>query len=148
MRAGETAADIVSRVADLAGVPLENHPLSPTEWAAWRAEREAFERDLPNSRLWRRTMLILADAELSRLKELLFHPDGPAADPDDVHGIESYAARLRAAPDALVVDMYRICFANQPLLAAGCVCVGRDMQARDILALLRYYDEMDGRANA
>jgi hypothetical protein len=51
---GGNRADALRYAADLAGVPLDNKPLSAVDRARWGAERREFERDLPAARYWRR----------------------------------------------------------------------------------------------
>jgi len=54
LRPIDGAEQIARYAADLAGVPLDNKPLSAVDRARWGAERREFERDLPAARYWRR----------------------------------------------------------------------------------------------
>lgn len=48
---GGSRPDALRWLADLAGIPLDNRPLSASERARWAAERRAIEKDLPAAEL-------------------------------------------------------------------------------------------------
>ena len=58
---GGTRAEALRWVADLAGIQLDDKPLSAEARARWAAERRELDRDLPDARLWRRAAISLAE---------------------------------------------------------------------------------------
>jgi hypothetical protein len=95
-------------LAELAGISLEDHKLSPEDARAWAAEKRAIERDLPAARLWRRTALVLGDDLLTLLKASIFdatakvHPEV-----GEIAGWESRLARWRRIDGGELVHEYR-----------------------------------------
>ncbi len=134
-RAG-TRADALRWCADLAGVPMEDTPLSAADRARWAAERRAAERHLPAALLWRRAAIALGEEILDRLKLGLFDPAAPMR--PGIGEVAHWTARIarwqRLDGTALVTE-FRERKRRHPRLTAGLVRAAVNLEEAEIRAL-------------
>jgi len=67
-------------VADLAGVRMDDTPLSEPDRVRWAAERREVDLYLPTARYWRRAAVCLGETTLAELKDQLVSPKSAADD--------------------------------------------------------------------
>jgi hypothetical protein len=136
---GGTRADALRWLADLAGVPLDDKPLSAADRARWAAERREFERDLPEARYWRRAAVTLSEELLAVLKASFIDPtaeDRPSS--SELQDLTFMLASLERMGDAALVAEYRTWAEREPQLTAGMVHAARLRERAEVRALLRY----------
>ena len=81
---GGNRAGALRWCADLAGIELDDKPLSAANRAQWAAERSELERELPEARLWRRAAIDMSEELLDVMKGAFW---GGPADKIDFDGI-------------------------------------------------------------
>lgn len=136
---GGSRQDALRWLADVAGVDLEDRPLTPEERAAWAAERRALERDLPAARLWRRAAIDMGEETLTLLKAALFDPTLPAPDVGEIADWERRVARWRALDGAELVKEYREWRADRPALTGAMVKAAKLHEVVDGRACDEYF---------
>jgi hypothetical protein len=135
---GGNRADALRWVADFAGVPMEDKPLSAEDRARWAAERRDIERDLPAARYWQRAALCLTEELLDSLKAALFDPMLPLPEIGEIAQVESLLASLRRKEGAALVAEYRWWFERYPGMTAGLVRAAKHREKAERRALLEY----------
>jgi hypothetical protein len=136
---GGNRADALRFVADMAGVPLGDKPLSAADSARWAAEQREFERDLPDARYWRRAAVALTEELLGVLKSQFFDPtaeDRPSS--FELQDLTAMLASLERMGDAALVVEYRAWLEREPQLTAHIVHEARLRERAEVRALLRY----------
>ena len=123
-------------------MPLEDRSLTQQEGAAYAREREAFNRDLPAARYWRRAAVVLAEETLLLLKAALFDPVAEPIDTRELAAIERMLAELRHAGDAALVAEYRKWRQREPQLTAGMVRAAWNLEQVERRALKRFIADL------
>jgi hypothetical protein len=124
----------------LAGISLDDRPLSAEDRARWAAERRAMERDLPAARYWQRAAIVLCDEKLVDLKSRLFDPIAEMPGPGEIGEWTHERSRLSKLDGAPLVDVYREAARREPQLTAGMVRWARDRGRAEGQALCRYLE--------
>ncbi len=143
---GGSRADALRWCADLAGVPMEDTPLSAADRARWAAERRAIERDLPAARHWRRGAVLLAEETLGELKSALVDPIAPQPDPGEIYRLTQQVARWQRMDGAALVAEYLWWREHCPDLTAGMVHAARLRERAEVRTLLEYFTEAEADA--
>jgi hypothetical protein len=134
--------DALRWCADLAGVPIDDTPLSAADRAHWAQEKRAIERDLPAARYWRRAAVALTEELLCVLKSQIFDPlekDPPTI--VELKDLTAMLASLQRFGDSALVAEYRAWRDREPGLTAGMVYVMRLRERAEVRAVLRYLNE-------
>ena len=141
---GGNRADALRWCADLAGVPLEDKPLSPAEREAWSRERRDLERALPAARYWQRAALSMMEELLDSLKLAL--ADSPAT--GEVADVERTLASLRRRDGALLIAEYQWWLEKHPGMTAALVLAAQRRERAQRRAVLAYFRQVEepGRA--
>ena len=137
---GGNRADALRWCADLAGMPMDDTPLSAAERARWARERREIERDMPAARYWRRAAVTLGEETLVNLKAALFDPTLPRPEIGEIADITQQVARWGRLDGAELVSEYRGWREREPGLTAGMVHVARLREKAEVRALLRYME--------
>src|ERR1039458_1865723 len=103
---GGNRADALRWAADLAGVPLDDKPLSAEGCARWAAERRELERDLPMAGLWLRAAIDLAEELLDVLKAVFFTGPSDRIDFDGIRDTTRLLSTLQRIDGAALVAEY------------------------------------------
>lgn len=136
---GGNRADALRWVADFAGYPLEDTPLSAEDRKRWAEERKQFELDLPEARYWRRTAVLLAEETLCELKSRFFDPTAQdRVSSRELRDVTGMLARLQNMGDDALVTQYRAWRTEHPNLTGLMVCLARAREAAEKRALLAY----------
>jgi hypothetical protein len=143
---GGNRADALRWCADLAGVPMEDRPLSPAERERWARDRRELERDLPAARLWRRGAVLLAEETLGELKSALVDPIAPQPDPGEICRLTLQVARWQRMDGAALVAEYLWWREHCPDLTAGMVHAARLRERAEVRTLLEYFTEAEADA--
>lgn len=138
---GGSRADALRWLADYAGIPLGDQPLSSADRARWAAERRETERDLPAARAWRQTAIALAEEALVLLKASFLDAAGESdvadADLRSVTEQLAYVNRLGAMETTLVAE-YRFWCERYPNMTSAMVYVARLRERANRRALFRF----------
>jgi hypothetical protein len=143
---GSSRADALRWCADLAGVPMEDRPLSAEDRARWAAEQRAIERDLPAALYWRRGAVLLGQKTLVELKAALFDPIAPQPEPGEIYRLTQQVARWQRMDGAALVAEYGWWREHSPDLTAGMVHAARLRERAEARALLEYFTEAEADA--
>ena len=135
---GGNRADALRWCSDLAGVPLEDKPLSPADRLRWAAERRDIERDLPTARHWQRAVVALTEELLDTLKTALFDPMLPQPEIGEIFHVENLLASLRRKDGAALVAEYRWWLECYPGITAGLVRSAKQRERAARRAVLEY----------
>ena len=137
---GGNRADALRWCADLAGMPMDDTPLSAAERARWARERREIERDTPAARYWRRAAVTLGEETLVNLKAALFDPTLPRPEIGEIADITQQVTRWVRLDGAELVSEYRAWREREPGLTAGMVHAARLREKAEVRALLRYME--------
>jgi hypothetical protein len=118
---GGARADALHFVAGVAGVVLDDAPLSAPERARWATERREIERHLPTARLWLRSALALGEEVLGRLKAPLTDPTLPWPPIGEIARWTAQLEAWRRLDDAGLVAEYFDWVHRKPQWAGGLV---------------------------
>jgi hypothetical protein len=135
---GGSRQDALRWVADLAGVPMEDTPLSAADRARWAAERRELERNLPTAHYWQRAAVALTEELLDSLKLALFDMTQPQPGVDEIFEVENMLASLRRMDGAVLVEEYQRWRKQRPGLTAGLVRVAQQREREQQRALEVY----------
>ncbi len=135
---GGGRADALRWCAELAGIPLDDKPLSAADRTRWAAERRELERELPNALLWRRAAVSMAEELLDELKATLMDRTLPQACIGEIYDVHWMIQRLRNADGAALVAEYGWWREHYPDLAAGMIRVARARGQAERRALVAY----------
>ena len=137
---GGSRQEAVKWVADFAGVPLDDQPLSREQRHEWAEERRRIEHHLPVAALWRRAATKLADELLDVLKAALFDPTQPQPELGEIFQVEQLLSRLRRLENNDLVNEYTWWATRYPNTTAGLVRTARareQAKRRALMAFLR-----------
>ena len=135
---GCARADALHFVAGVAGVVLDDAPVSAAERARWVTERREIERHLPTARLWLRSALALGEEVLDRLKAPLTDPTLPWPDVGEIARLTAQLEAWRRLNDAELVAEYLWWAQHQPRLTGGLVYAARLREMAEERALRAY----------
>jgi hypothetical protein len=135
---GGSRQDALRWLADFAGVPLDNRPLSPTQRADWARQQRQIKRELPKAQLWQRAAVALGDQVLDTLKAALADSKLPPPEIGEIAFWTSQIASWRRMADAELVDEYLWWAGQQPRLAAGMIYAANLRETAEHEALRRY----------
>jgi len=135
---GGNRADALRWLADLAGVRMDDTPLSPGDRERWMAERRALERDLPAARYWRRAAGNMAEELLDSLKAALVDPMLPQPDIGEIGHVENMLRSLQRIDGAALVGDFRWWLSRFPGMTAVMVRAGKRREEAQRRALLAY----------
>jgi hypothetical protein len=145
---GGNRADALHWLADLAGVPLDDTPLTPEDRERWAAERQALERDLPAARFWRLSAVSMAEDLLVSLKSALFDPTLPQPEIGEIGHVENMLRSLQRINGAALVTEYHFWLEHHPGLTAAMVASAKRLERAQRRALLAYLNETDSERTA
>ena len=145
---GGTRADALRWVADLVGIPLDDHPLSPKDRARWAAERRELERNLPEARLWRRAAIEMSEQLLDVMKAAFFGGPSDQIDFDGIRNTTKLLSRLRRIDGPELVTEFRSWMESHPGLTAGMVRAERAREQAEWRALSTYLRQTDPQRRA
>ncbi len=137
---GGSHKDALCWCAGLAGVPLEDRPLSAEDRARWATERRALERDLPAAWCWRSAAVNLGEEALEQLKTALFDP-ATRLEVDEIGEIGALTrqiARWRRMAGTELVSEFNSWKQHHPELTSAMERVARLREQSSVRALLRY----------
>src|SRR5262249_40922036 len=117
---GGSRADALRWLADMAGIPIHETPLSPRERER-AAERREFARDLPTARFWRRAAVSLTEELLATLKKALLDRTLPQPEIGELYHLEAMLASLRPAEGTALIEEYRWWLAHYPGTTAAMI---------------------------
>lgn len=140
---GGSRVDALRWLAELAGVPLEDKPLSPAARAEWAWERRELERDLPTARLWRRAAIGLAEEALVELKARLFDPLTSEFDVAEIQSLTHFAGWLYRSTDSTLVAAFQAFRQRDPKLTSAVIEAARHQERAERRAVARYLSEME-----
>jgi hypothetical protein len=145
---GGSRQDALRWCADLAGVPMDDTPLSAADRARWAAERRELERSLPTAHYWQRAAVALTEELLDSLKLALFDMTQPQPGTDEVFEVENRLASLRRKDGAALVEEYQRWLEQRPGLTAGLVRVAkrREQEQRRALEIYVHWTMEEGHA--
>jgi hypothetical protein len=103
---GGTRQEALLWLADYAGKPLADNPLSPSERAEWAKARRDLEQALPDARHWQRAAVNMSEDLLVTLKAALFDPTLPQPASNQIYDIEQMLSRLRRIDGTELVTEY------------------------------------------
>jgi hypothetical protein len=126
-------------LAELAGIAVDDRPLTPAERAAWAAEQRALERELPAARLWRQSAICIGYELLTLLKAAVFDPT-VNLDPEvgEIAEWERRLARWRTIEGAHLVGEYRKYRQKNPEITGAMVQAGALHSTAETHALRQY----------
>lgn len=145
---GGSRADALRWCADLVGIPLDDHPLSPADRARWVQERRLLDRELPAARLWRRAAIEMSEQLLDLMKRVFF--TGPA-DQIDFAGIRdttNLLSRLLRIDGAELVAEFQSWMKSHPGLTGAMVQSSRTREAAERSAPVSYLAASDRQRRA
>ena len=125
---GGNRADALRWLADLAGVPMDDTPLSPEDRERWAAERRELERDLPAARYWRRAAVNMGEELLDQLKTALLDPMLPQPEIGEIGHVENVLRSLQRVDGAGLVAEYRWWLEHHPGLTAAMVASAKRLE--------------------
>jgi hypothetical protein len=135
---GGSRQDALKWLADFAGVPLQDQPLSAEERRRWAEERQQVEQYLPDAQYWRRAAVNLVEETLDRLKAALFDPTLPRPEVNEVYNVERVLSRLRRIEGLELVTEYREWAEEQPHSTAYMVTWAKKQERVERAALLEF----------
>jgi hypothetical protein len=143
---GGSRATALRWLADLAGIPLSDEPLSAEDRQRWAAERRALERDLPAARFWRRAAVNMAEDLLDSLKAGLSTTMVATTTPmqpevGELMHVTKLLARLKRIDGAALVTEYHWWLDRYPGLTAAMVASAKRLERSQRRALLAYLHE-------
>jgi hypothetical protein len=136
---GGSRQDALRWLAEFAGLPLDDRPMSLAERNEWAQRKRLVERDLPRARYWRRAAVALGEEVLDRLKDGLFDP--VAANRPDIGELQEWTARLelwQRIDGAALVAEYRDWVEQDPRTTAGLVITARLLETAERRAIGKY----------
>jgi len=144
---GGTRHDALNWVAGVAGITLDEEPLSPEERAKWAAEQRKLERLLPAARYWRRAAVCLGEQVLNDLKAALFCPtmDQPAV--GELGEWTFLLAHLRRLKGLELAREYNDWRKRDAPLVDGMVQWARIRERAEIRALITYLLKEEAKAS-
>jgi hypothetical protein len=146
---GGSRADALRWCAELAGVPLEDKPLSPIERESWARGRRDLERNLPIAQCWQRAAISMTEELLDQLKAGLSNPNLPQPEIGEIRGAESLLVSLRRKDGAALIDEYRAWLEEHPGLTAALVASAwrrEQAQRQAVVEYLRQTEQPRGAA--
>lgn len=146
---GGNRADALRCVAELAGVPLDNTPVSAEDRARWALKRRDLEITLPTARYWQRAAVCMAEELLASIKVALFDATVPQPAIGEVGDVESLLSALRRADGVALVSEFRWWLERYPGMTAALVRQARHRERvarRALLAYLRQSEPAEAKA--
>jgi hypothetical protein len=135
---GGNRADALHWCADLAGVPLEDTPLSAADRARWAQERRRLEQELPEARLWRRAAIEMSEQLLDVLKRAFFGGPSERIDFDGIRDTTRLLARLQRIDGAELVAEFHSWMKSHPRLTSAMVQAARRRETAARRALVNF----------
>jgi hypothetical protein len=135
---GGTRQDALRWVADFAGIPLNDQPLSPEDRRRWARERQEIEQHLTDAQYWRRAVVKFTDELLDSLKAALFDPTLPQPALNEIYNVECVLARLQHLDGRELVNEYLESAKEQPFLCAHMVAWAKTQERIERAALLEF----------
>jgi len=135
---GGSRQDALRWCADLAGVQIEDKPLSPEDRARWAAERRQLERDLPAARYWQRAAVSIAEELLTTLKVALFDPTLPQPEIGEIADVEALLSTLPRLDGPALVSEYKWWRERYPGVTSALVVVAHRREQCERAALEEY----------
>jgi hypothetical protein len=132
--------DALKWLADLAGVQIENKPLSPEDRERWARERRELEQNLPAARFWRRVAASMTEELLDTLKTALATTLAMQPEPGELMHLTKMLARLKSIDGAALVTEYLEWLQHDPQLTKGMVHAARRLESAERRAVLRYLE--------
>jgi hypothetical protein len=148
---GGSRQDALKWLADFAGIPLQDSPLSPADRARFAEERKQAEADLPDARRFHRGVMCLCEEALDASKSRYFDPT--EADPDyaDVQAMQDVTRlleSLKRMADTQALQLYREWREQYPGMTAAIIRAVVSRQAMARRALLAYLRQTNPRRPA
>jgi hypothetical protein len=126
-------------LGDLAGVHLEDRPLSPAEHAAWVERRRQLHRTLPRARLWRRAAVLLAGELLDALCDgLNDHTAAMRPEIGEVHMVTELLRHLRRIDGPELAEEYSWWCAHYPGWTAALIRAAGTRERAERAAVLAF----------
>jgi hypothetical protein len=138
---GGSRQDALKWLAEFAGMPLSDTPLSPADRARYAEERRQLEADIPDAQLFRRGAARLCDEALAVAKARYFAPTETAPDFAEcvaMRDLTAQLARLQAMTDSAAVTEYRWWREHYPGMTWGVVRAQKALDAAQFRALKAY----------
>jgi hypothetical protein len=145
---GGTRAEALRWVADLAGIQLDDKPLSAEARARWAAERRELDRDLPDARLWHRAAISLAEELLDVMKRVFFTGPSDRIDFAGIRNTTNLLSRLQRIDGAELVSELHSWMESHPGLTSAMVQSSRTREAAERSALVAYLAASDRQRRA
>jgi hypothetical protein len=128
---GGSRQEALKWVADFAGVPLDDQPLSREQRREWALERRRTEQHMRAAEVWRRAAVNLTDELLDRLKTALFDPTLPWPEIGEIYRVENMLRQLQNLEGTGLVDEYLDWAASHPKTTSALVQFGMVLEAED-----------------
>jgi hypothetical protein len=141
---GGSRQDALRWLAEFAGIPLQDKPLSPAERQRWARERQEVEQHIANAQYWRRAAVNLVEDTLHQLKGALFDPTQPQPKVNEIYGTERVLARLKRIEGAELVAEYRGWAAEQPRITAYMMEWAKKQERLERAALIEFLGISEG----
>jgi hypothetical protein len=135
---GGSRQEALKLVADFAGLPLQDQPLSPEDRRRWARERREIEQHLTNAQYWRRGAVNLFEEALDRLKAALFDPTLPWPEVNETYNTERLLSRLQGLEGHELVVEYCEWAREQPHITAHLVGWAKKQERVERAALLEF----------
>jgi hypothetical protein len=135
---GGSRQEALRWLADFAGIPLDDQPLSPEDRRRWARERREIEQHLINAQYWRRALVKLTEELLDSLKTALFDPTLPQPALNEIYNVERVLARLQHLDGRELVNEYLESTKEQPLITAYLVDLAKKQERVERAALLEF----------
>lgn len=139
---GGSRQDALRWVADFAGIPVEDTPLSAADRAKWARQRRELERDLPAARYWKRSAIAMGEGLLVELKSQFFDATSEiSVSSAELRDLTRQLERWQGLDGADLVNEFHAWRDKDPELVAGMVHVARMRETAERRAILRYLME-------
>jgi hypothetical protein len=126
---GGNRADALRWCAELAGVPLQDTPLSAADRERWARERRELDKSLPVARHWRIAPVGICDELLVELKAGLFDPTLPQPELGELAHLTGVIDHLRMLDGIALVTEYRSWLGTHPGITGALLDAGRRREA-------------------
>ena len=134
---GGSSQDALRWVAALAGLSLDDRPLSAKERQRRARQSQQISRHLAPARQWRRTMVALTEELLEKLKLQLFARSSEIR-PLEIFSFTQLLARLRRLDGDELIGEFLRWRRNEAKLTRGMVAAGEKFEGLERRALHKY----------
>ena len=125
-------------LADFAGIPLNDKPLSAAQRAKWALDRRRIEQELPRARSWRRAAIMLCEHVLDSLKAGFVDPQAEPVRSTELRQWTRQLEQFKRIDGGELVDEFRWWMEHDRKLTAGMVHAAQTREAAERRALLAY----------